>query len=190
MLRGRAIWLGVSVPALGLLTFLVANAPERVKLIGLFPLGVGCLAGIALGLLARELRVPPSRYWIVPVWCLIAGVQIGMTWLAYSRRAEFLQSRQEKDPLSEVTQQVLTNDTGEETVESRATLEALRESVHRGEEIRRERVTFAGYLQYRVTALGKWEAPWPTVFWATEVLIAATAGTWLAWRMHSLARPE
>ena len=39
------------------------------------------------------------------------------------------------------------------------------------------------YLQSRVSPLGRWQSPWPEVFWGAEVLVGTLLGGWLASRV-------
>ena len=60
--------------------------------------------------------------------------------------------------------------------ELEATREELAQAQRRQQaELDRQRhfLTFAGYLEHRIPrAWGRWPAPWPEIFWGTEVLLA------------------
>lgn len=47
------------------------------------------------------------------------------------------------------------------------------------EEQRQVESSFANYLALRVKPLGEWSQPWPIVFWAVEVLLAAACSGFL-----------
>lgn len=181
-IRGTVAWLALGAAGVTLLAIIAAHAPERIKLFGLFPAAVGCLAGWGLGRLARELHVPLSRVLIALAWCLVAGGQIAGSGLAHRRWAERIGKTIQTDPLSEFSRQILATEGADDDPETRALREQLRENHRRGEQLRRERIGFPRFLRDRLSKsiLENLPDPFPALLWGGEVLLAATAGAWVA----------
>ena len=159
---GLLQWLLLSVVAVSVLTIVAVHAPARIKLLGLFAVFYGLLAGWLLGKAARATSRRFSRLQLVLSFLLIAAGQCGVT--AESHRLhraavmqQFERSREAKSPRANEMRQL------------------LREGAH-----------FSAYLRYRVSPLGVWYEPWPAVFWGFEVLVCGAAGTWLTARLLSI----
>jgi len=177
-------WFLSGAVGVALLAIVAANVPERARLLGLFPIAVGCLAGWGFARIAREIQVPMSRTLLALTWLLVAAGQIGAVVIVYRQRVERLQQNLPKDPLAEATRQLLAAEPEPgESEEIRAHREEIRESVRRSQEARRERLSLPMFLRDRVSALGTWPAPWPAVFWAAEIFLAASTGTFVASRL-------
>lgn len=159
-------WLVTAAIALTVLTLAAAHAP---KIIGLFLIGYGAVAGGILGWLAR-LAGLRARSVVVVCAMLIAGGTVGLTLRTHQLWAERTSALLEKKrplPLP-------------------ASLEGLPENVRGTFEAawasRRPDLGFLAYLRDRVSPLGDWPSPWPGVFWGTEVVLGSAAGAWLARR--------
>ena len=172
-------WCLASAMCLLLLSIVSVHAPERIKLLGLFPLATGALAGCLLALLADRLEVRgPWRIAVVAA-VLIAGSQVGTLWLSYQRYQERLPVSLQQSPLLQ-PDQLVPDETAELSDESRAALEQMRQDAIARKEQQQWRKSLPGYWQQRLSAIGIWSEPWPAVFWGLEVLGASLLGGWLA----------
>jgi hypothetical protein len=186
--RRAAVWLAGSIAGVALLVVLSVRSPERIKLLLWFPVAVGCLAGWGLGRLSRELGLGPSRGLTLASACLILFGQLGTALSTYHLRTTELQRQFAKEPLADFRDQLAKppDDPKEKTA-----FEEMQRGLERSEEQRRQMLSFRGYLQHRVSLIGKWPSPWPEVLWGSELALATLAGTWLARRTaRDLALPN
>ena len=181
-------WSVVGVVAVLLLFVLSVHAPESIKLPGLFPCGLGLLAGWGLGKWALAQRVSPTIRLALVAWLAIAAgevlaaVKTNQDRVAYLKTLPMWQASP-GDPVTEKMREALKHAPPEESDADRARrLEALAD-IERGEEVRRQRLkrlTFYGYLDDRLRRRGAaWPSPWPAVVWGAEIVTAATLGAWL-----------
>jgi hypothetical protein len=137
-----------------------AHAPGRVKLLGLFAVAFGLLAGSALGALARFLQVEQRTAMLPVAVILISAAQLGMaleSWRVY--RAEVRETLQADVPLP--------------------VPESLKSSIR--EDRRRmmaERMSFPAWLRHRVSPLKVQSRPWPELLFGAELVLGIAAGVW------------
>ena len=165
-------WLVVSVLALAVAALAAAWAP---KMVGLFLIGFGLLAGGLLGWLARALQVRGRL--LIPLSCLlIAASLVGLT----LRTHQIWAAR---------TRALLQKSDAPPVLLPPESLEGLPADIRRNFEsaaaARRPDLSFPAYLRDRTSPLGSWPAPWPALFWGTEIMLGAAAGTWLARRLSA-----
>ena len=177
-------WLLLSAITLTVLASVCAHVPNRAKLLGLFSVGSGLMAGWALGRLARLTRMhfPQTALWLG--FTLISMGQIGTSFESYRlfvRRQE-QQARQqfEESPTGQMFLRLIETQTAPDDVQLRAQYEEIRDSVH---------PTFERYLSHRVfslhqsyPALRTWPQSWPAVLWGIEIVLSAGIGAWLVFR--------
>ncbi len=60
--------------------------------------------------------------------------------------------------------------------ESKKEIEAFRREIE---------PAFGDYLAFRVSGMGAWPAPWPLVFWLSELIVASGIATWMVVRDRS-----
>jgi hypothetical protein len=159
---GLLAWLLLSVVAVSVLAIAAVHAPARMKLLGLFALLYGLLAGWLLGKAARATSRRLSKLQLVLSFLLIATGQCGVTTESHRLHRAAVMQQFERSPEAKLPR-------------ADKMRQLLREGAH-----------FSAYLQYRVSRLGAWPEPWPAVFWGFEVLVCGAAGTWLTARLLSI----
>ncbi len=165
-------WLFAAVVGLTALSVAAAHAPPRIRLIGLFTIGFGLLAGWTLSFLAKQILPGPRRVVTWLAFPLIASATFGMTWESHRQWTAAVERQRSGDKKAS---QLL------DRLDSQSDLPAdfkndLSQAVA-------DKSGFTSYLRERTSALGAWKAPWPAVFWLCELLFGSLAGTWLARRM-------
>lgn len=184
---GLLQWLVLSVLGLTIFTLMAAHAPGRIKLIGPFAVGFGLAAGAGLVALARIIGARRRRFivWWVPVF--IAAGQIGMAIESHRLYAKQVRRDSAGDVNVLKLARFLHEGAAPEDPDQKAQYEQMQQSVQKAAEERRrelqEKTSFTGYLRHRLSPLGSWPRPWPTVFWLGEVLLGTAAGIWLVIRM-------
>lgn len=163
-------WLVVSLLGLSLAALAAAWAP---KMVGLFLLGFGVLAGALLGMLARAFQVRGRA--VIPLSALlIAASLVGLTLRAHQIWAER-------------TKTILQGNGAPPVLLPSESLESLPDNVRRTFEsaaaARRPDLSFTGYLRDRTNPLGGWPATWSVIFWGAEIVLGTAAGAWLVSRL-------
>lgn len=175
---GSLQWFVVAAIGMTMLSLAAVHAPPRIKLLGLFSIGVGVVAGLAFGWLARALDVKRSKALLSMTLLLIfaglafATIESHRIWSATEWEAF------ENSPNGKIARQSAMNQTLPKDFKT-----SLQESIDR----QRQELSFENYLSRRVSALGNWRKPWPLVFWISEITIAAFAGGWICWRQADAA---
>lgn len=179
-------WLLLSLVGLTLLTLAAAHAPARIKLLGLFAVGYGALAGWGLARLAEIVGGIGRTTVLAASVLLLIGGQVGLAWESHRLYAARERQRFE-NAAAPVLPQLLKGTGRVGTADSGTRVNAARKlasSVQRDRQRALARRTrFDAYLTYRISALGDWSAPWPGIVWGAEVLLGTIAGTGLAARM-------
>ncbi len=159
-------WVGFSLVGITALVLLAAHAPPRIRLLGLFAVLTGVVAGWGIGKFAIKFKVPihgmpPS----ITVGLLLAGGQVGVT--LESWRLDINRKHHEY------------------FVESREDVPAVLWESQRKEleRIFARETTFSAYMQSRLTELKKrtdseddWSDTAAAAFWLVEVFLGIAAG--------------
>jgi hypothetical protein len=190
------LWLAVGAAGVALLFAGSVHVPQEVKLVGLYGIGLGLLAGWGLGqwALARNLRRPTLV--AAFAWGMIAAGEVLAAVQSHRlgvkpERSESMPDQIQRDMVTEGMRQYYAHEPEDASAEDLVKWREGREFFERGErqlqehrEARRRQRSFYGYLANRIPEKkwGKWDHPWPAVFWVAEVLLASTAGAWLARR--------
>jgi hypothetical protein len=187
-LRAFGLWLAVSVAGVALLFALSARFSVSDRSPGVFGIALGAVAGWGLGRWAAIMNLAPNLAVAIAAWlCIGVGEVCAAVKTNHDRVADLrkLAIWQETpgDPISEPLRRHLSEEPPGESSEDRdRRLKDLAE-LERGDAVRKQRMqhlTFYGYLSSRIPKTwGRWEFPWPALFWAAEVLSASTLGAWM-----------
>ena len=155
---------------------IAAEAPARVKLLGLFPIGLSLATGGLLGWIARELQIPGT--WGNRLWlgvCILAG-QGAVTAQAYRLNVEFWNDHFRSMPLNSS----LPDFTPEQIAEMPADSREVAEQIVRAKEQRRELRSFSGWLRQRLPlSFEGWPPVAYLIWWVAETTFATIAGVLL-----------
>lgn len=174
-------WLAAAIIVGAGLSLAAAHAPARIRMIGLFPIGVGLLTGFVLAWLRESVGLRSSLLLVIAAAVLIIGVQSAATWQRYRLFVEEQHRKHEGGTnLLEITR-LMRGGQPPEDPEARRQFDLMQESFRDAAADRQrqliEATSFRTFLQTRVRAL-KLSPPWPTVLAAGEILLATLAGTW------------
>lgn len=157
--------------ALTALALAGAHAPAPVRLIGLFCMGFGLLAGWILAWLSGQILETPHRWVVWPALVLIVVAEVGLTLESHRLWVAAFERRQQDANASVMLRQL----------ESQPDVPAGFKDEFA--QARAERTGFTSYLKARASALGEWDSPWPAVLWLGEMLVGSLAGAWLFRRL-------
>lgn len=180
-------WLVAAGACVAVLSIVAVHLPARIKLIGLFAVVFGGLAGWVVGELAKLNRIHQPVLLLPLSMALIVAGQVGMAWEAHRLRADEVRAKATADPAGAMLSQFLHQQP--ETEAERNAYEILRKEFQAAQDQRRQQLahstSFASYLAQRTAAL-KFKTPWPQVFWCVEVLLGGLAGVWAVRRITSV----
>lgn len=171
-------WLLISVVSLTVLSLAAAHAPAAIRLLGLFGIGFGLLAGYGIGRLAAALRKSLTVVYMLLTFLLIAAAGCGVVW--ESRRiyaADLLKSYGRMPLRDESRGRPGAMDVGETRFLYSAT-DAMREARRRHWE---EQTTWTAYLQWRMSnsPFNELSAAWAVAITIAEWMSGAAIGTWM-----------
>lgn len=178
-------WLLLAVCCVAILALLSAHAPGRIRLIGLFAVVFGLVAGGILGTAARNLKFANTRLLVPLTFVLIACGEAGMTTESHRVYITTLKAVYEKDipslPLQLMKEQGSLETPKLDVQQQMKTAGKISQSFHEDRlQILKEQSGFFRYLRYRISPLGEWAVPFATVFWICEVILGSLSGTWFA----------
>ncbi len=155
-------WLARTALVVLALSITAAQAPEHVKLLGLFSVAVGGAMGAASAFLTQP---HPNRVlwrWLLVMSLMAFAGLAGSTWLVFRADAA-LQAKSPQQQMAVTMMKQMERDSGGE-IDSAPTASVVNE--------------FRWHLILRVSKLGKWSSPWPELFWSLELLGGSVAAAW------------
>lgn len=195
--RSFLYWLFLGTLAMAVLSLAAAFAPPMAKRLLLFHAAYGVIGGFGLGWLAAELRVlrpvaepdslkspasstaepeATSRRKLCPVWlvsltgaAILLGGGIHIAKISSEQFRQTQQARARQNPEQAALLEMMAG-MSQDDPELAARYE---------DERRKASPTFQDYLAHRVSGIGTWKEPWPFLFWAGELLLAAGLGGWM-----------
>ena len=155
-------WLARAALVVLALSIAAAQAPARVKLLGLFSVAVGCAMGAVSAVLTRPHPNRVSWRWLLALGSMAFAGLTGSTWLAFRADAAS-QAKSPQQQMAATMMKQMARDSGGE-IDSAPTASVVND--------------FRWYLTRRVRQLGKWSSPWPELFWSLEMLAGSVAAAW------------
>jgi hypothetical protein len=169
------LWFVLGAVIVGAVSGMLGSGPERIRALVLFPVAFGMLTGAALAFAAWETGIR-SRFQVTVLSCvLVSGGLLVVAREAYEELVSLARDRVREDNKRLLGLQLLEDQAARDPAYLKQYLEQRMAT----------RPQFEDYLMGRVSALGIWRSPWPTVCWIVEVLLGTGAAGWLVWRMMS-----
>lgn len=188
-------WCIGALAVIALSAAIAINLPERVKLLGLFPLIWAGFLGTALHWWADENFVSVRGWPTLLTGLLIAAGEVGIVlggWMLY--RAELQRQFDATPEMSFETAVVAQRDAGSRT---KMPAQPLKSDVSEQQELglsaeiqerRAVLMQLPTFLFRRLQRVGELASPYPEIFWACEILLGTAVGVWCFQRV-SLSRP-
>lgn len=167
--------------AIALLIGLVsAHAPVRIKLVGLFAVGVAVLSGIAIARFSGPSGATSMRSRNVLLGlCILLG-QIALAGEAYRLYFNYLGEHFANSPMKGPWPDYTPEQIEAMPAESREVAKQIQQEKLRRKELR----AIPAFLQNRLPeTMAAWADPWPSVWWIGECLIATLVGTLVSLRL-------
>ena len=176
-----AQWFVMAAAAVAGLSFAAVTAPPRLKLLGLFAIALGALAGWIAGRLARWREVWQPRMVAAVTFLLIGAGLVGTTLENHRRYAAAMRPTYAIDPKMAILMRTLERPPGRGEKGSRGDDPFLK-AADEHQQAPAERTTLTAYLRHRVRPLGNWSTAAAISLWVAEVLAGSAAGAWVARR--------
>ena len=179
--------LGAVVVAGGL-GLLAAQAPARIRLVGLFSLGLGLLTGWLLTSLAGRLNVRLDAAKIAVIGIVTLGGLVTSVCATVAQQPPPPPVRDMHPIEAQVMARMrkAAESSGSEAPDPAGPTISVLPAIPRIDVTPAPPTGFASrvrtYLQRRVEMLGDWISPWPELFWGGELLAATAGSVWMASR--------
>ena len=179
--------LGAVVVAGGL-GLLAAQAPARIRLLGLFSLGLGLLTGWLLTSLAGRLNVRLDAAKIAVIGVVTLGGLVTSVCATVAQQPPPAPVRDMHPIEAQVMAQMrrAAESSGSKEPNPTGPTLSVMPAIPAIAITSSPPAGFANrvrtYLQRRVEMLGHWSSPWPELFWGGELLVGAAGSVWMAFR--------
>jgi hypothetical protein len=176
-------WLALFLVGTASISLAAVYLPPRVKMLGLFAVGLGLLAGWLAARLAWVFELPAaSAIGCGVVFLVILGGQVGMAFESHRLYREAEQRALKEHPKRAAALSLLQSVKLPDDAKSKQTDADLRKTIGvRG-------TSFADYLQFRVSDLGIESRRGALVIWIVEVALGSLAGSWIFRRLAPAER--
>lgn len=192
-------WLGATVVVVLLATVCGVVLPSRIKLLGLFPLAWGAAVGCGVRYLADRFHVKPTGWRTVVVLVGLAAGEAGIVLGGWGLYRFDLHKQFDRIPTLGFPSEDLLRENPDQVAETVASLgenqanQGRRIRLEKNTEERRQQeaeleakvlerqqiqLQLGTFLYRRILRLGEFPAPWPYLFWLSEILFGTWAGFW------------
>jgi hypothetical protein len=168
-MRATLKWLVATTLAIWGLSALAGHLPARFRLLLLFSIGFGLLAGWGARVIADEFEVRRSgRGAAITALLTILGLA-NVAWAAYRQSQATARETIARDPQQLTALRILEGAMKDDP--------ALQRRYR--EERARLQPDFGDYLTRRLLVFGYVAPPWPIVIWSAELLAGSVAAAWM-----------
>lgn len=184
-------WIIVSLILITGLSLLAVHLPERLKLLLVYAVVYGLIAGGALTTLAIKLCIPVKRTLTLSIVCLTIFGQSLILYLSHQRYQAATLQEFKADQTSIVIERMLRTGEPPEAPEARKQYDQVVKQIAEAKAERREKeqrlLEISSYLQHRISPIAKLKYPWPHLFWLLELILCCLA---VIWASRQVAKPE
>jgi hypothetical protein len=184
--NGWFSWLMLFLLATAAISLLAVYLPSRVKMLGLYAIGLGLLAGWLAARLAETFHVTRTKSAVTCaiVFVVIAAGQMGMAVESYRVYRTAEERALAANPKRAAALQMLQSLNLPDDAKSEQAVADVRKTIGTNG------TTFVDFLQYRVSQIGIQSRRVATVFWVVELVLGGAAGTWIFRRLTLSLRLE
>ncbi len=159
-----------------LFALLAARLPKEVKLLGLFPLMWGAVAGWGLSCWANECQVRNRSWLFVAVFVLLAAGETGIVCQAWQVYRSDLRQQFARDPSSSFAKQAQELAVKEQQPHQIELSRLFQADAERVQALRRQALGLSTFLNRRLSERGDLSQPLPEIFFACEILLGSACG--------------
>ncbi|WP_417391592.1 hypothetical protein [Gimesia sp.] len=174
-------WFCIGLVLITALSILAVHLPERLKLLLVFAVVYGLIAGGLLTSLAVKLDVPVKRSLLVSILCLTVFGQSLVLYLSHQRYKEATLQQFKLDKTSLMLNRMMQGEPPSDP-ESRKQYDQVLKQFEAAKQERQDKeqqlLAVSSYLQHRISSVARVEAPWPQLFWTIELVLSCLAAIW------------
>ncbi|HAH45768.1 hypothetical protein [Gimesia sp.] len=190
-------WFCIGLVLITALSILAVHLPERLKLLLVFAVVYGLIAGGLLTSLAVKLDVPVKRSLLVSILCLTVFGQSLVLYLSHQRYKEATLQQFKLDKTSLMLNRMMQGEPPTDP-ESRKQYDQVLKQFEAAKQERQDKeqqlLAVSSYLQHRISSVARVEAPWPQLFWTIELVFSCLAAIWASLQVShpdsSIPHPE
>ncbi len=179
---GFVQWLLVALVLITALSLLAVHLPERLKLLLVYAVVYGLIAGGALTTLAVKFGVTINKMFILTLVCLIIFGQSLVLYLSHQRYKDATLKQFKADQTSMVIDRMFSTGEPPEDPEARKEYEQVFKQFQAAKTERKETeqrlLQISSYLQHRISPVANLKSPWPHLFWLLELTLCCLAAIW------------
>lgn len=188
---GYIQWFCIGLILITALSILAVHLPERLKLLLVFSVIYGLIAGGVLTTMAVKRGVPVKHSLIVSILCLTIFGQSLVLYLSHQRYKEATLQQFKMDKTTFVLDRMLAKGEPPSDPESRKQYDEVLKQFQAAKQDRQDKeqqlLAISSYLQHRISGIATLQAPWPQLFWLLELVLCCLSAVWAS---HQVSRPE
>lgn len=175
-------WFAISLILITALSLIAVHLPERLKLLLVFAIVYGLIAGGGLTTLAVKMGLSVKRPILISLVCLIIFGQSLTLYLTHQRYKESMQRQFQADQTLLVLERMQRTGAPPEDSEARQQYDQVVQQIDKAKAERKAKekqlLKISSYLQHRISSITSLGTPWPELFWFCELIGCCFAAIW------------
>lgn len=179
---GFLSWLIISLVLMTALSLLAVHLPERLKLILVYAVVYGLVAGAMLSTLAVKTGLTVNRAILLTIVSLTIAGQGLVLYLSHQRYQAATLRQFKLDQTTLVIDRMFATGEPPEDPQARKEYDQVLEQFQAAKKERQEKkehlLKISSYLEHRISPVAQLNAPWPLLFWLVELTLCCVAAVW------------
>ncbi|QDT28685.1 hypothetical protein [Gimesia panareensis] len=191
---GFLSWLLISLVLMTALSLLAVHLPERLKLLLVYAVVYGLIAGGMLATLAVKSGLTVTRSLLSVIVLLTISGQCLVLYLSHQRYQEATQRQFKLDQTALVIDRMFAKGEPPEDPQARKEYDQVLKQFQAAKKERQDKeqrlLKISSYLEHRLSPVARLDAPWPLLFWLLELTLCSAAAVWAGRQVAQPASPE
>lgn len=179
---GFLSWLIIGLVLMTALSLLAVHLPERLKLILVYAVVYGLVAGAMLSTLAVKTGLTVNRAILLTIVILTIAGQGLVLYLSHQRYQAATLRQFKLDQTTLVIDRMFATGEPPEDPQARKEYDQVLEQFQAAKKERQEKkehlLKISSYLEHRISPVAQLNAPWPLLFWLVELTLCCVAAVW------------
>lgn len=179
---GFLSWLIIGLILMTALSLLAVHLPERLKLILVYAVVYGLVAGAMLSTLAVKTGLTVTRGILLTIVILTIAGQGLVLYLSHQRYQAATLRQFKLDQTTLVIDRMFATGEPPEDPQARKEYDQVLEQFQAAKKERQEKkqhlLKISSYLEHRISPVAQLHAPWPLLFWLVELTLCCVAAVW------------
>ncbi|MEQ8851121.1 hypothetical protein [Gimesia sp.] len=191
---GFLSWLIIGLILMTALSLLAVHLPERLKLILVYAVVYGLVAGAMLSTLAVKTGLTVTRGILLTIVILTIAGQGLVLYLSHQRYQAATLRQFKLDQTTLVIDRMFATGEPPEDPQARKEYDQVLEQFQAAKKERQEKkehlLKISSYLEHRISPVARLNAPWPLLFWLVELTLCCVAAVWASRQVTQPATPD